>query len=706
MRLHGDDVDVEKAFAELKQNPYVRVAADELEWFHENPLTEHIDTEYFAQRQTLLHCACKKGYFDMVRFLVEQRSANVDLVDVNGNSPLHLAVYGGHLDIIEYLLNRGCNPHFINRWGTTAQEEGIKHGRWIADLFESMRERDMFEMAREGVDWWLYYYFDVQLKDSADSNGISLLYYACRYGKYSVTKWLLEQGANVNIQIITGSRSTPLHGAKYHGHLSIVELLLKYDADATIQNAYRVTAFDEEISQEVNKNVALKINELVLEHQINLKAEKLLNIYVYDNNNGEEAIANIQLGINATRKDLVAALPASSIDEYPYFSVARRVLDFEKEDTTIISAVCHARYASSKFIDTPICLIRHRTLSEVYTSQQSSCQESPIEFQEYLDQSEITRFSLKAPLTKKKTINVGKLMFTFSERSINDDMRFKVITLFPRDPQTFGLPRCICLFKIDFGQNIFKLDESPDVSFDNDQYARLYTLAAPTAYWFTSHTRKTRLPLLSGIHAFVRHVEIIPNHLRLPADMFIAAALGKPLSRRNNPLPCRCLLLREQDTDRFPLIAYHGTNVNAIQSILLDGLVVPGTVVSSGIRIQPPSSNLAREKTYFDVPDYAGAIFLSPSIHYSSDLVYATMFSADDRQLIAVLECSVKRHSYDVHPGTISGYTAHLDDDTNTLVWRVKDPCNIEINAVLFITKIDSIAAARRVRMNKITSSV
>jgi ankyrin repeat protein len=48
--------DVTRVFDELKQNAYVRVAADELDWFYENGLTQHQDTEYFAQCQTLTLC--------------------------------------------------------------------------------------------------------------------------------------------------------------------------------------------------------------------------------------------------------------------------------------------------------------------------------------------------------------------------------------------------------------------------------------------------------------------------------------------------------------------------------------------------------------------------------------------------------------------------------------------------------------------------
>jgi hypothetical protein len=246
------------------------------------------------------------------------------------------------------------------------------------------------------------------------------------------------------------------------------------------------------------------------------------------------------------------------------------------------------------------------------------------------------------------------------------------------------------------------LNEPPDVSLVNEQHAYLYTLAASTAYWFTSHTRKTRLPILNGIHAFVRHIEIIPNQLILPLDIFIAAAVGKPLTQRNDPVQCSCLLLRKRNTHTFPLIAYHGTNINAIRSILLDGLVITGTVVSCGKRIQPPSNHFSREKTYFGLDDYADAIFLSPSIHYSCDPVYAATFSAGDQQLIPVLECSVKCDSYHAYPGTVRGYTAHRSDNMKALEWRVKNPTDIEINSILFITKINSIAVSRTDRLKAV----
>jgi hypothetical protein len=227
----------------------------------------------------------------------------------------------------------------------------------------------------------------------------------------------------------------------------------------------------------------------------------------------------------------------------------------------------------------------------------------------------------------------------------------------------------------------------------------------PSPYWFSSDTRPNQLSMLDGIHVFIHHVDIIPSLLTLPPDMFLAAALGQPLKSRTNPVPCTCLSLREQDTRIFPFVAYHGTNINFVRSILLDGLVVPGTVVSCGKRINPPSNHFARETAYFGVHDFAAAIFLSPSIYYSSDPTYATTFSDGKRQLIPVLECSVKSGSYDTYPGTVGEYRNQPGDNMNALDWRVKDPANIEINAVLFITKIESIFLSTMARISTITSS-
>ncbi|CAF1433277.1 unnamed protein product [Rotaria sp. Silwood1] len=113
---------------QLAVEPYLEL---QLKQRLQNNIQEHIDVQYHVQRQTLLHCACKKGHFDLAKWLIEARSAKLDLVDINLNSALHLAAYGGHTSIVQYLLYRGANSTLINKWGMTAEQEGIVHGTRI-----------------------------------------------------------------------------------------------------------------------------------------------------------------------------------------------------------------------------------------------------------------------------------------------------------------------------------------------------------------------------------------------------------------------------------------------------------------------------------------------------------------------------------------------------------------------------------------------
>jgi ankyrin repeat protein len=50
--------------------------------------------------------------------------------------------------------------------------------------------------------------------NTTDSNDTSLLYHACRHGQYTVAKWLLEHGANINIQMKETPKSTSLTRSK------------------------------------------------------------------------------------------------------------------------------------------------------------------------------------------------------------------------------------------------------------------------------------------------------------------------------------------------------------------------------------------------------------------------------------------------------------------------------------------------------------
>eukprot|EP01029_Cantina_marsupialis_P002916 TRINITY_DN127909_c0_g1_i1.p1 TRINITY_DN127909_c0_g1~~TRINITY_DN127909_c0_g1_i1.p1 ORF type:complete len:220 (-),score=61.89 TRINITY_DN127909_c0_g1_i1:238-897(-) len=72
-----------------------------------------LETPTMLSRQTPLHLAAAYGKVDIVRLLLQRRH-DVDLVDKQGNTPLHLASTGG---VCKALLRAGAEPIVANRKG-------------------------------------------------------------------------------------------------------------------------------------------------------------------------------------------------------------------------------------------------------------------------------------------------------------------------------------------------------------------------------------------------------------------------------------------------------------------------------------------------------------------------------------------------------------------------------------------------------------
>lgn len=56
-----------------------------------------------------IHWAADRGNIDMLRFLVFDLKANIELKDQDGQTALHYAVSCGHTEIVKYLLDLGAN---------------------------------------------------------------------------------------------------------------------------------------------------------------------------------------------------------------------------------------------------------------------------------------------------------------------------------------------------------------------------------------------------------------------------------------------------------------------------------------------------------------------------------------------------------------------------------------------------------------------
>ena len=78
---------------------------------------------------TPLHLACWYGHFDVVQYLLTSHDANLEATDSDGWTPLHFACdEGGHLDVVQELIARGADLFVANDDGCTplhyAEEQG------------------------------------------------------------------------------------------------------------------------------------------------------------------------------------------------------------------------------------------------------------------------------------------------------------------------------------------------------------------------------------------------------------------------------------------------------------------------------------------------------------------------------------------------------------------------------------------------------
>ena len=88
----------------------------------------------------------------------------------------------------------------------------------------------------------------------------SNFYWACRNGDLDAVKKTLPNLKAPDLNRIELNGSTALHAASYYGHASIVGLLLRRGADATIRNKYGKTAKEEASTDETRALFETRMN--------------------------------------------------------------------------------------------------------------------------------------------------------------------------------------------------------------------------------------------------------------------------------------------------------------------------------------------------------------------------------------------------------------------------------------------------------------
>jgi ankyrin repeat protein len=151
---------------------------------------------------------CRENYLDRVQEYMIGKGGDFEHRFSDGNNCLHEAFTGGHLKFVKYLIEeRGADVEARNKHGQTLLEQ--------PKVLKYLIER--------GAD------VNAQFQDDTS---ITALGEAVMHGRLEIAEILLENGVDVVREAV--AHLWPLHAASFAAQPKLVELLLRFGADPEV----------------------------------------------------------------------------------------------------------------------------------------------------------------------------------------------------------------------------------------------------------------------------------------------------------------------------------------------------------------------------------------------------------------------------------------------------------------------------------------
>ena len=99
-------------------------------------------------------------------------------------------------------------------------------------------------------------------------------------------------------------------------------------------------------------------------------------------------------------------------------------------------------------------------------------------------------------------------------------------------------------------------------------------------------------------------------------------------------------------------IGFHGTRHNVLEPIMRIGLLSSGRKIN-GTEIKPPSGHIPLNTKVAGFSNWAGAIFVSPSIFYAGHDAYSERINSGKERYSVIIEVRVKPKSYTSYDSTV-----------------------------------------------------
>jgi ankyrin repeat protein len=152
-----------------------------------------------------IYDACAAGDRARVQELLAEDPRLIGFASHDGWTPLHLASFFGHANVVEFLLDHGADMHMVSRNATSVMP--------LHSALANRQEETASLLIDRGAD----------IEARQPTYEYTTLHYAAANGLDSIIRKLLDLGARTSVEGLDGKR--PIDLAKENGHRDVVSLL-------------------------------------------------------------------------------------------------------------------------------------------------------------------------------------------------------------------------------------------------------------------------------------------------------------------------------------------------------------------------------------------------------------------------------------------------------------------------------------------------
>ncbi len=218
-------------------------------------------------QQTALYIAAKNNQFAILKYLIEQ-GADIQAKEKDNLSILHRAVESNHLSMARYLIEKGADSFAKNNDKKTPFDRA-KNKNYIELVNYFLDEKSLLEAVEKGdlkkiklLTELKYAYIETK-----NIQQQTALYTAVKKNHFSVVKYLVEQGANINAREKDGW--SILHRAVETNKLSIVQYLVENGADLHARTNYnKETPLEMAKNDKKDQEIIAYLENAVLQLQV------------------------------------------------------------------------------------------------------------------------------------------------------------------------------------------------------------------------------------------------------------------------------------------------------------------------------------------------------------------------------------------------------------------------------------------------------